>query len=457
MTVQELQAKLDQFSLMTDQFSVENSTTREIKLLQREINEHFKYINISDPEEKAQLKHGFEKKIAFFKEKQVHVNEANEVFTAETEEQIGKLKEKLGEPGSDKVITKEDFIDIKKAINETMARFRQNRFPSKEKKEEAWAIFSVIREQLKKQEDNFYDKQRESKEKQNEASAALAEKIIPAIETCHPEVNDQNMADRIATFLGFATEANYKAPGFEFLSAKSNEEEKKHKSPLLSKSESLRAFRKFLNENREIISREDRSKIQFVVEEVQTDLDKAWTLHKEELQKKREEWEVKRKENDEKRVEWEKKQKEFFEKLEARHANQAQFKTKLEAIYHKQIGFQEKLEKRLIDQLAFIGKLNVQLEGLDEKYESARTDQFAETVAEWINEKKAKIADVEDDVADLEDKLKDVKTRTEELSDKIRDIEVSKKEISNKIDEVKKKLGRVKPADKTTPQVSHTK
>ena len=108
------------------------------------------------------------------------------------------------------------------------------------------------------------------------------------------------------------------------------------------------------------------------------------------------------------------------------------------------------MEKRLIDQLAFIGKLNVQLEGLEEKYESARTEQFQETVTEWINEKKSKIADVEDDVADIEDKLKDVKTRTEELSDKIRDVEASKKEIAGKIDEVKKKLSKVKPADKPT-------
>lgn len=449
MTVQELQEKLEQFSLMIDQFSVENFGFREIKSLQREINEHFKYVSFPDDEEKAQLKSGFEKKIAYFKEKQGQVNEANIVFTTETEAQLEKLKVRLGEPGLEKNFTKEEISDIKKAANETMARFRQNRFPSKETKDLAWEKFNALRDQLKKTEDNYYNSLRELKEKQNEVSTALAEKIIPAIETCHPEASDQNMADRLAAFLSFAAEANYKAPGFEFLSANGKEENKQVKNPLLSKSESLRALRKFINENRDLISKEDKNKIQFVVEEVQTDLDKSWAGYKEELQKKRDAWEEKRKENDEKRKEWEEKQKEFLKKLEDRLANQTSFKAKLEAIYHKQIGFQEKMEKRLIDQLAFIGKLNVHLDELDEKYESARTEQFRETVTEWINEKKAKIADVEDDVADIEDKLKDVKTRTEELSDKIRDIEVSKKEISSKIDEVKKKLGRVKPADKS--------
>lgn len=125
---------MDQFGLMIDQFSVENSGFREIKILQREINEHFKYISFSTEEEKSGLKQGFEKKIAFFKEKQGQVNEANDAFTSETEEQIARLKERLGEAGSGKDFTKDDFIEIKKAFNETMSRFRLNRFPSKEKK-----------------------------------------------------------------------------------------------------------------------------------------------------------------------------------------------------------------------------------------------------------------------------------------------------------------------------------
>ena len=103
----------------------------------------------------------------------------------------------------------------------------------------------------------------------------------------------------------------------------------------------------------------------------------------------------------------------------------------------------------MIDQLAFVGKLNLQLEGLDEKFENARTDQFRETVGEWMEEKKAKIADIEDDVADMEDKLKDVKENTDELSGKIRDIESSILEIKNKIGEVQKKLPRTKTSDKT--------
>jgi hypothetical protein len=447
MTVPELKAKLEQFSHIVSQFSVENPVSRELKNFQREINEHFRYASFKDEEEKAALRLEFDNAISAFRQKQEEINVDNEKFAAETLAQVEKIREVLGEETAGKVFSKEDFIDIKKSINETIARFRQNRFPSKESKDLAWEKFSACRDRLKKEEDNYYLKLREEKEKQYSKSAELSEKIIPAIETCHPEVNEQNMADRLAAFLSFASAENYKAPGFDFLNGeekKENTADKKLKNPLLLKSESLRALRKFINENREIISKEDKNKIHFVVEEVQADLDKAWTVYKDELQKKRDAWEEKKKENDGKRKEWEQKQQEFLTRLEDRLSNQTSFKAKIESIYQKQVAFQEKLEKRLVDQLAFIGKLNIQLDGLDEKYESARTDQFRETVTEWINEKKSKIADVEDDIADLEDKLKDVKTRTEELSDKMREVETSKKEITAKIEEVKKKLSKVK-------------
>lgn len=448
MTVPELKAKLDQYQHILSQFTAENPVNRELKQLQREIYEHFKYTGFADDAEKEQLQQDFAAKQLAFKERQDQINAENESFAETTNAEIEKLGKILEEELVEKGTNKDFFTGTRKLVNDILAKFRMNRFPSRESKDKSWETFNTYRDRLKKAEDAYYENIRAEKEKQSERSAELAEKIIPAIETCHPEVQEENMNDRVSKFKDYTTSLELKISAFDVISENGNGTEKKSKNPLLLKSETLRALRKFINENRDLISKEDKNKIHFVVEEVQADLDKAWTVYKEELQKKREEWEVKKKENDGKRKEWEQKQKEFLGKLEDRYANQASFKEKLEAIYHKQIGFQEKLEKRLIDQLAFIGKLNVQLDGLDEKYESARTDQFRETVTEWINEKKSKIADVEDDVADLEDKLKDVKRRTDELSDKIREVETSKEEIRSKIEEVKKKLGRITTADK---------
>ncbi len=451
MTIAELNEKLELFSTLVNEYSAENNSTRETKVLQRELNEHFKYTTFKNEEEKTAVKSRFNELVNNWKEKHQQVNTENEKFAEEMETEVEKINQLIGEESSEKSFTKEDFAGIKKLVNELMGRFRQNRFPSRERKDAAWERFNNYRDRLKKAEDLYYEKQREEKQKQTAVSGELSEKIIPAIETCHPDVPSENMSDRISKFLSFVNSPEFKVTGFEFLSKKENENgEDKKNNPLLSKSETLRALRKFINENRESISRDDRNKIQFVVEEVQTDLDKAWTLHKDELQKKREAWEEKKKENDEKRKEWEVKQREFLTKLEDRLTNQTSFKAKLETVYQKQISFQERLEKRMTDQLAFLEKMNIQADGLEDKYNSARTDQFRETVQEWIEEKKAKIADVEDDIADMEDKLKDVKTKTEDLSDKIRDLEVSKADIAKKIEEVKKNLSRVNRPDKTT-------
>lgn len=74
------------------------------------------------------------------------------------------------------------------------------------------------------------------------------------------------------------------------------------------------------------------------------------------------------------------------------------------------------------------------------KYATAWTDSFKTKVEEWIIEKKAKIASVEEDIEVLKGKIADINKKSEELPNKIKELDDSIIEIKSKIEEVKEKL-----------------
>src|SRR5687767_11123645 len=178
MTVPELKAKLDQYQHILNQFTVENPVNRELKQLQREIHEHFKYTGFTDDAEKDQLLQEFEKHQAAFKERQDQVNAENETFAATVEAEIENLGKML-EIELTAVSSKDFFTGTRKLANDIFSKFRMNRFPSRESKDKAWETFNAYRDRLKKAEDAYYENLRAEKEKQTERSAELAEKIIP--------------------------------------------------------------------------------------------------------------------------------------------------------------------------------------------------------------------------------------------------------------------------------------
>ncbi|HEY9704962.1 MAG TPA: TIR domain-containing protein, partial [Allocoleopsis sp.] len=130
---------------------------------------------------------------------------------------------------------------------------------------------------------------------------------------------------------------------------------------------------------------------------------------------------------------------EYLSKLKARLEKQIQYKEKFETIYDNQTYFLEKLEYRLEGQQDFLEKLNTQLDDLEDKYASAWDSNLKDKISQWIEEKKIKITEVEEDIHNLQDKIEDVKENVYELPDRIKSIETSITTLEIKINAAKNK------------------
>lgn len=73
-----------------------------------------------------------------------------------------------------------------------------------------------------------------------------------------------------------------------------------------------------------------------------------------------------------------------------------------------------KLEERLEKSCAFLNSQNDQLYELREKRDSARTDDFRQTVEGWISSREDKISDAERQIDELKDKIYEAKARLNE-------------------------------------------
>jgi predicted S18 family serine protease len=393
----------------------------------------------------------FQNLIDTLRNKQNHVNRENQKFADEADRLIDKLKESIGGGLFSKQLEKEDFSELKGLASEIFDLIKKNRFPSKEQRIAAWDKFNNLRDRLRKEEDEYYSKIREKITKRIDHSQELTNKIINTIDACHPNSSLDDLFELLGKLVLYLTGIGFLIDAVEWLLGI---KEEKPKNPLKVKSDALRDVRKFINENKEDITREDKQKIYARLDIVQADLNNAWDEYKKELQRKREEWEERKKLREQKQVEWERRQKEyqqkkinweknqreFLEKLADRLEKQNSFKEKLENIYEKQKEFLDKLEKRLDNQQDFLRKLNDQLDDLEDKYSSAWSNNFRDRVSDWIDDKKSKISEVEDDIAGIENKIRDVKNNIDELPNKIRGVEKSIDEIENKIYEVRAKL-----------------
>lgn len=287
-------------------------------------------------------------------------------------------------------------------------------------------------------EDTFYNQIREDRTKLTEHSSSLTQAILYAIRACHPTAAAEKLADIAVTIAALSNPELLNAD--EPLQDSISKEEIKAQNPLKTKSEGLRDLRKFVIENRDGITREDKQRIFAAIDEVQEDLDKAWAIHKEELQQKRTEWEERQKQRELKHVEWKQKQNDFLAKLEDRLAKQYAFKEKLAVVYEKQNSFWERLEKRIIHQQDYTQQVHVQLNELEDKYAMTSDSKYREKISEWIKGKYTKIEEVETDIKDMEEKITDAKKNIEELPGRMSEVDKSIEEIQNKIVEVKQNL-----------------
>ncbi len=437
MTSSELENKIDKFSDLLDDFGESTFNSRDLWQLQKEISQNFKETDFYDREDRQNSWNKFQGLVDTLRKKQDDINTENEKFADEADRLIDKLKDSIGGGLFSKQLEKDDFAELKNLSSEIFEFIKQPRFPSKERRVAVWDKFNSLRDKLREQENEYYTKIREKITKRNNHSEELTEKIIRTIDACHPDSPLEELFELLGKLVLYLTGIGFLMDAVEWLLGI---KEEKPKNPLKVKSEALRDVRRFINDNKDDITREDKQKIYARLDTVQADLNKAWDDYKEELQKKQEEWEERKKHNEQKKIDWERNQREFLSKLENRLEKQIEFKEKLEKIYDNQKEFLTKLEKRLDNQQDFLRKMNDQLDDLEDKYSSAYSDNFRDKVSDWIDDKKSKISEVENDIESIEDKIKDVEKNIDELPDKIREVEKSIDEIESKIEEVRGKL-----------------
>lgn len=438
MTITELKETITRIE---EQFKdAEALDSRAVSNMRKELFENFKLTSFTNSQERQEHWTQLQLLLDALKDKQVLLDKESEKFAAEAEDRIDQVKDALGDDASVAALSKEAIEVLKKQVSETAEFIRQSNWPNRERRTTAWDRFKEYREILRAKEDSFYNQLREERTKLTEQSSSLTQAVLYAVRACHPEASADKLSDISGTIAALSNAAPVSTLQEEAMENKSGDAESKNQNPLRIKSEGLRDLRKFVIENRDTITREDKQRIFAAIDEVQEDLDKAWTIHKEELQQKRDAWEERQKEREIKHIEWKQKQNEFLAKLEDRLSKQYAFKEKLAVVYEKQNAFWERLEKRIVNQQDYIQQIHVQLNELEDKYAVTSDSKYREKLSEWIKGKYSKIEEVETDIKDMEEKIADAKKNIEDLPGRMIEVDKSIEDIQQKITEVKQNL-----------------
>lgn len=436
MTIKDLKESIENTAAKLKDYAIPDAKT--LSALRKELFEKFKLTSFTNSQERQENWAILQLLLDAIKEKQAKLDIENEKFAREAESNIAAVKEALGEDPEKRSFTKEELEILKKQLSETGEFIRQPNWPNRERRTNAWDEFKAYRELVRHKEDAYYNRLRDEKIKLAEQSSSITQAFLYAIHACHPDSASENLSD-IANTINALSNAGLKNAENHIHEGIGNEETKLQ-NPLKIKSEGLRDLRKFVIENRDGITREDKQRIFAAIDEVQTDLDKAWAVYKEELQQKKDAWEERKKEKEIKHAEWELKQKDFLAKLEDRLAKQYAFKEKLAVVYEKQNAFWERLEKRIVNQQDYIQQIHIQLNDLEDKYAMTSDSKYREKLSEWIKGKYTKITEVETDIKDMEEKIADAKKNIEDLPVRMSEVDKSIQEIQNKIKEVRQNL-----------------
>jgi len=437
MTITELKKTIERIQVQLKNDAADALDSRAVSAMRKELFENFKLTGFANSQERQENWNQLQLLLDALKERQAVLDKESEKFALEAEAQIDRIKEALGNDSNPVILGKEEIDTLKKQVSETAEFIRQSNWPNRERRTSAWDRFKECRETLKAKEDTFYNQIREERTKLAEQSSSITQAVLYAIRACHPAAENEKLHDIAATIAALSNTAVHDA---ETSQPNISTEESKVQNPLKTKSEGLRDLRKFVIENRDTITREDKQRIFAAIDEVQEELDKAWAVYKEELQQKKAAWEERQKEREQKHTEWEQKQNEFLAKLEDRLAKQYAFKEKLAVVYEKQNAFWERLEKRIVNQQDYIQQIHVQLNELENKYAVTTDSKYREKLSEWIKGKYSKIEEVETDIKDMEVKITDAKKNIENLPGRMADVDKSIEEIQQKITEVKQNL-----------------
>jgi len=438
MTITDLKETIDKIQIQLKDSNAATLDWRAVSAMRIELFEHFKLTSFANSQVRQENWNQLQLLVDELKEKQVLLDKESEIFAAEAEAQIDKVKDALGEETN--AISKEEIETLKKQVSETAEFIRQSNWPNRERRTAAWERFKEYREILRAKEDHFYNQLREERAKLTEQSSSLTHAVLYAIRACQSDAAAEKLSDIAVTIAALSNAGPINADAEELQPNKSSIEDIKSQNPLKTKSEGLRDLRKFVIENRDGITREDKQRIFVAIDEVQEELDKAWAIYKEELQQKKAAWEERQKDRELKHAEWQIKQNEFLVKLEDRLAKQYAFKEKLAVVYEKQNSFWERLEKRIINQQDYIQQIHVQLNELEDKYAVTTEGKYREKISEWIKGKYSKMEEVETDIKAMEEKIADARKNIEDLPGRMSEVDESIEEIQQKITEVKQNL-----------------
>lgn len=437
MTADDFRHKIEKFDELIKAFGHDSPNSKTLWQMKGEITEHFRAAIFLNADEKQTTLGMFETLVSTLKEKQDVITHENEEFATNAEAVIKEIEE-LVEMGFYANHPNNDAItSLKSKIDNAFESFKQARWPSKERRTVAWDTFYRLREKIKLEEDVFYTSLREKKNEHLHQSHQLTLVIIETIESCHPDATTNALYESLKQLTVYLISVGFTPELVEWIIAN---KEAEPKTPLKMKSEGLREIRRVLNENQDEITREDKHKIFATLEIISTELNKAWDLHRIEMQKKQEDWEERKKQNEFKRAEWLVKQTDFLtvltEKLEKRSSD----KVNLERILTNKKEFHSRQQARLQNQHEFLKKIIEDLADMQEKLNTAWTDSFKERMTEKIIQKELKIAEVKKDIEDVTIKLVEVEKDITDITEKVTGVDKNNEELKQKIEEVKKNL-----------------
>ena len=429
MALTDVQSKLDHFATLLEKYEPAINDRNELMTLRKGLLDDLKEVSFENEVQKEEVWDRFRSLATVFRDKMEQTNMELSSFADEANRRIIELSNTIDKKIIQSSPLKEDFIALRHETDSVFEFIKQNNWPTKEGRTEAWDKFNELRENLRNKENEFYEQMRAEREKKALQSASIAELILEAIANCKIDQPADKTAEAWEVFLGMAREQQLVIGEFEPRS-----KEDALKVPLKTQTEILRDIRKVANDNRELFVWEDRQKVYAAFDEMKAALDNAWDNYKQELQKKREE-------REQKKVEWERKQREFLTMMEGKLHKQIEYKEKLEKFGNGQQDFVARIETRLSNQQEYLLKLHDDLDELQDQYSSAWSAGFKDRVEERIGQKKEKILSVEQDIEASKQKLKEVEENVKAFPGRLLEAEQTIEEIQGKIMEVKEKLG----------------
>lgn len=424
-----IQNKLEQFKHLISTINPSNKNSQAAWNLKREIHNDFKIHRFEDKDKQQKIWEAFSVQVTALKAKQAEINSANEKSGTAALQKLQDFEAIL----KASAFTKEDFVTLKSQLSETREFLKQSAYPSREMREKAWSQFYIFKNQLKEEENKYYAQQQFERISN---SQDLTEQIIRVIDVCHPNAAIEDMLEQLKLFVNYATQNGLSVSPFEWVL---NLQEPP-KNTLKMRSEGLRDIRKFIRQSMQQLTKTDKQEIFSRLDIVQADLDAAWSEYKAEKERQRKEWEQRQAERKQRHEAWLSKQIAFAERLGNILEKQIHFKEKMNRRLESQKSFLAKVQQSLEKQERFLVRQERHLEDLEDKYYSARSENYRNKVSEWMDEAENRITDVEQSIVSKNAKIKEVEESIVEISNKIVEVQENIEQLETKIKDVKAKL-----------------